>query len=199
MEPSAWPSGFGPYLHRAALGAGDRAAQQQQVLVGHDIDDREPTLGDALVAHLAGAADALEHARRRGRGADRARGAHVVRAVGDRAAGEVVALDRALEALALGHRGDLDGLALLEGLDGHGLAHLQLAGLVAELLDVAERRGIGLLQVAELALGQALLGGLTEGHLDGLVAVALVRADAGDVTRAGLDDGDALDAAILLE
>ena len=64
---------------------------------------------------------------------------------------------------------------------------------------MAERRGVGLLQVAELALGQTLLGGLTERHLHGLVAVALVRADAGDVTRAGLDDGDALDAAIFLE
>src|SRR3954454_16071626 len=132
-------SGLRPDLDDGALRAGNGAAQQDQVLVRDDVDDLEAALGDSLVAHLARAADALEHARWRGGGADRARGAHVVRAVGDRAAREVVALDRALEALALGDGGDLDGLALLERLDGDGLADLQLAGLVAELLDVAER------------------------------------------------------------
>src|SRR4051812_37543476 len=196
---TAIASALRPYLDGAALGSRHGAAQQQQVLVGDHVDDGQPALGDALVAHLARAADALEHARRRGRGADRSRGAHVVRAVGDRATREVVALDRPLEALALGDGGDLDGLALLEGLDGDGLADLELAGLVAELPDVLERGGVRLLQVAELALGQALLGRLAEGQLHGLVAVALVRPNAGHVTRAGLHDGDALDAAVLLE
>ena len=48
-------------------------------------------------------------------------------------------LMRALEALALRDAGDLDLLAGLEGLDGDGVADLQLAGLVAELDDVLHR------------------------------------------------------------
>ena len=47
----------------------------------------------------------------------------------------------------------------LERLDGDGLADLQLAGLVAELDEVAVRAGVGLLEVAELGLGQVLLLG----------------------------------------
>src|SRR5215207_5665919 len=140
---------LGPDLDGAALGPRYGSADQQQVLVGDHVDDLEPALGLALVAHLARTADALEDPRRRRGGADRARCAHVVRAVADRAAREVVALDRALEALALADAGDLDLLTLLEGLDGDGLADLELAGLVAELLDVAERRRVGLLEVAQ--------------------------------------------------
>src|ERR671936_14963 len=90
-----------PDLDGAPARPGHRAAYEQEVLVCDHVDDLEPPLRDALVAHLAGAANALEHARGRGRGADRSRRAHVVRAVGDRAAGEVVPLHRALEALAL--------------------------------------------------------------------------------------------------
>src|SRR5690349_23040693 len=103
-----------PDLDRGAGGARHRTAHEQQVLVRDHINDLETALGDALVAHLARAANALEHARGRGRGADRARRANVVRAVGHRAAREVVALDGALEALALRDAGDLHGLALLE-------------------------------------------------------------------------------------
>src|SRR5215210_7024704 len=76
-----------------------------------------PRIGaSAIGAHLHGAAlgpgpaDALEHARGRRRGADRARRAHVVRAMGLGPGGEVVALDRALEPLALRGPGDLHGL-----------------------------------------------------------------------------------------
>src|SRR5439155_9154370 len=94
-ERWAWPSGIGPYLDDAALRAGDRAAQQQQVAVGDDVDDLEPALRDAGVAHVAGAADALEDARRGGRRTDRARRADVVRAVRDRAPGEAGARDGA--------------------------------------------------------------------------------------------------------
>src|SRR3954452_3784043 len=124
--------GAGADLDGRAARPGYRAADEQQVLVGDHVDDLESALGDALIAHLTGAADALEHARGRGRGADRARRAHVVRAVGHGTAREVVALDGALEALALRDAGDLHGLALLEDVDLHGLAPLQLAGLVAK-------------------------------------------------------------------
>ena len=114
-------------------------------------------------------------------------------------AGEVVALDRALKALALGDARDLHAPADLEGLDRHALAELQLARLVAELDHVAHRRRVGLFQVAELGFGQVLLLGLPERQLDRLVAVALGRADRRHRARAGLQHGHARDAAVLLE
>src|SRR3954447_168268 len=190
---------IGAHLHHAVARPGGRAANHEQVAPGVDAHDLKAALRDALVAHLAGAANALEDAGGIGGGADRARGAHVVRAVGDRPAREVVALDRALEALALRDAGDLDPLARLEGLDGHGLADLQLAGLVAELDDVLHRRRVGLAQVAELGLGEVLLAGRAERELDGLVAVAVERADPGHGTRPGLEDGDALHAPVFEE
>src|SRR3954451_6441383 len=190
---------IGAHLHDAVARTGDRAAQHQQVVARVDAHDLEAALRDALVAHLARPADALEDTRGVGGGADRARRAHVVRAVRYGAAGEVVALDRALEALALRDAGDLDLRALLEGLDGHGLAHGQLAGLVAELDDVLHRRRVGLAQVAELGLREVLLLGGAERELDGLVAVTLQRADARDRAGAGLEHGDALDIAFVGE
>src|SRR3954451_10683220 len=188
-----------PDLDRRAAWPGYRAADEQQVLVGDHVDDLEAALGDALVAHLARAANALEHPRRRGRGADRARRAHVVGAVGDGSAREVVALHGALEALALRDAGDLDGLALLEGVDANGVAHLELTGLIAELHEVAKRRRVGLLEVPELALGQPLLLHVAKAELHGLVAVAVLRPDRRDVAGTGLDDRHAVDPAVLAE
>ncbi len=43
-------------------------------------------------------------------------------------------------------------IAHLEGLDRHRPAELELAGLVAELGEVAHRRRVGLLQMTELGL-----------------------------------------------
>ena len=68
-------------------GPGTDAAQDQQVAVGVDVDDLEPELGHAPVAHLAREPLALHHARRRRAGADRAGRPDVVRAVADRARG----------------------------------------------------------------------------------------------------------------
>src|SRR4051794_28849098 len=175
--PRMGASAIGAHLHGAALGPRHGAADEHQVAVGDHLDDRQPALGHAPAAHAAGPADALEHARGRRGGADRARGAHVVRAVALGAGGEVVALDRALEALALGLAGDLDLLADLERLDGDGVAHRELADLVAELLDRAQRRGVGLLEVAELGLGERLLAHGVEAELDRLVAVDRLGAD----------------------
>src|SRR3954469_8546613 len=192
--PSTLALAIGAHLHHAVARPGDRAADHQQVVAHVDAHDLEAALRDALVAHLARPADALEHARGVGGGADRTRRAHVVRAVAHGAAGEVVALDRALEALALRDAGDLDLLAGLEGLDRDGLTDGQLAGLVAELDDVLHRRRVGLAQMPELGLGDVLLAYRAERELDGLVAVAVERADPGDGTRAGLEHRDALDA-----
>ena len=98
-----------PDLDDAALRAGHGAADEQQVLVGDHVDDLEAALGHALVAHLARAANALEHARRAWREAPIEPGARTLCEpwlTGPRR--EVVALDRALEALALRGAGDLD-------------------------------------------------------------------------------------------
>src|SRR3954451_1784751 len=140
VPPRTGALAIGPHLHDAVARAGDGAAHEQQVLAGAHVDDGQPALGHALGAHVARSADALEHARRRGRRADRARRAHVVRAVALGAGRVVVALDRALEALALRDAGDLDGLADREGLDRHGVPDHELAGLVAELLERAHGR-----------------------------------------------------------
>src|SRR5215218_1130432 len=191
--------GIGTDLHRAAARAGYGATDEQQVFLRDDLDDLEALLRDALVAHLARAADALHHACRPGGRADRARGPHVVRAVRLRAGGKSVALDRALEALALRGPGDLDLLTGLEDLDGDGLADLQLAGLVAKLDEMAMRGGVGLLEVAQLGARELLLAAGAESQLDGLVAVAVMRTDTGDRARAGLEHGDALDAAVIEE
>src|SRR3954466_11752892 len=94
--PRVCASGIGAHLHGRPLRARHGAAHEHQVAVGHQLDDRQALLGHAAAAHATRALDALEHARGGGRGADRARSAHVVRAVGLRAGGEVVALDRAL-------------------------------------------------------------------------------------------------------
>src|SRR5512133_2635663 len=191
--------GIGAHLHDAVARTGHRAAHQEQVALGVDAHDLQALLGDALVAHLAGATDALEHARGIRGGADRARSAHVVRAVGLRPGREAVALDRALEALALRDARDLDPIALGERVGLERLADRQLARLVAELDDVLERRRIGLLEVAELGLGDVLLLDGAERELHGLVAVALERADAGHRARPRLQDGDALHAPVLQE
>src|SRR5215218_731399 len=185
-------------LDDRALGTRDAAAHQQEVLVATNVDDRQPLLRAALVAHLARPADALEDARG-GRGlADRARRAHVVRAVADGAAGEVVALDGSGEALALRDSGDLDRLALLEDVGDLDLrADVEVGTRVAELDQAAQRRGVGLLEVAELGAREALLADVAVGELDRVVAVAIGGALAGDPAGAGLDDGHALDVAVL--
>src|SRR6185503_14830484 len=79
------------------------------------------------------------------------------------------------------------------------VAHRQLAHLVAELDERAQRRSVGLLEVPELALGERLLADGAEAELDGLVAVDLVRADPDHRAGAGLEHGDALDTAFFGE
>ena len=74
----------------------------------------------------------------------------------------------------------------------------ELAGLAAEL--GAGRRSGGasaFLRCPSWPLVRRLLAGLAEADLDGVVAVAVVAADGGDPTGAGLDHGHALDAAVL--
>src|SRR3954453_12266341 len=58
VAPSTGALAIGPHLHDAVARPGDRAAHEQQVLARAHVDHGQPALGDALVAHLARAADA---------------------------------------------------------------------------------------------------------------------------------------------
>src|ERR687889_1365717 len=49
---------IGAHLHDAVARPGDRATDHQQVVGGVDPDDLQTALGHALIAHLAGAAQA---------------------------------------------------------------------------------------------------------------------------------------------
>src|SRR6478672_2111627 len=93
LAPKAWSSratslppprffalGIGADLHEAVLRTGHGATHEQQVVARVDADDLQALLRDAMVAHLAGAADALHHAGGPGGRADRSRRTHVVRA-----------------------------------------------------------------------------------------------------------------------
>src|SRR5438105_7686923 len=188
-EPRTWALGAATTLvlshfHEPVLGPGDGALDQEQVPLRIDLVHRQPDLGDALAAHAAGHADPLEDARGRRRGTDRARLPDVVRAVRHRAAREVVALDRAGEALADPGPRDLHVLAGLEGLDRDRLAGSELAW-PAELREPAVRAGLA--ELAEPRLRHPGLGHRVEGELDGLVAVGLDGLHADDRIRPGLD------------
>src|SRR5689334_10087560 len=92
VPPSTFALAIGAHLHDAVARPRDGAADHQQVAAGVDPHDLEAALRDALVAHLPRSAQPLEDARGVRGGADRARRAHVVRAVRHGAAAEVVAL-----------------------------------------------------------------------------------------------------------
>src|SRR4051794_1985431 len=188
-EPStgalgAATTGVLPDLDVPVLRARHSALDEQQVPLGVDVVHGQSDLGHALAAHPAGALDPLEDARGRRRGADRAGRADIVRAVRDRATVEVVALDRAREALADPDPRHLDPVARLEGLDGHRLARHQLAR-AAELDQLAVRAGVA--ELAEASLGHLALGDRIKRELHRLVAVRVDRLDAHDRARAGLD------------
>src|SRR5207247_1962108 len=91
--------------------SGDGAADDQQAarLVG--LQDHEVLHGHAVVPLTARHAQSFENAAGRRARADRALTAQVVRTVGLGTAGEVVQVDRALEALALRDAGDDDLVA----------------------------------------------------------------------------------------
>src|SRR5918994_5114917 len=122
-------SAIGAHLDRCVAPARDRAPDQQQIALGVDLDDRSAPLGHPGAPHPSRHAHPLEHASGIGAGADRPRRADVVGAVAHRAPAEVVALDRALEALADRDSRDLHLLARLEVGDGDVVADLALLAL----------------------------------------------------------------------
>src|SRR6476620_10523728 len=143
-----WGLPLAAHLHDAVLGTGDCALDEQQVLLGVDAVHGQTELGDALTAHPAGHLDALADTRRRRRRTDRAGLADVVRAVRARARAEVVALDRALEALADTDARDLDLVAGLEDLHGDRLAFAGAVDATAELDELAVRADLELREMA---------------------------------------------------
>src|SRR5918993_2142755 len=181
--------------------AGEAPLDEQQVAVGIGPHDADLLDGHALVAHVAGHLQAAVDAARRGAGADRPGLAVMVRTVGLGPAVEVVALDVAGKALALGHAGHIDVVARGEQVvDGHRLPELVGAQIVdAELALGLDRLG-RLGQVLELAgIGLVQLARRLGAELHGRVAVPLRRAQARD--RVGLDgqDADGHHRAVVLE
>src|ERR671923_62078 len=186
-------------LDEAVFGAGNGALDEEQVPLHIDGVDREPDLRHALAAEPAGHPHAFEDAGRRGRGADRPRLAHVVRAVALGAAAEAMALHGAGEALADRDAGDLDVLARLEGLDGDRFPDRQL-GRPAHLDEVPVRLGLALAQVSDLGPRELPLGDGLERELHRLVSVGFDGLHLHDRARPRLDDGDRRrDAGLLVE
>src|SRR3954453_19048858 len=150
-------SAIAPNLHGGVLAAGNGAPDEQQVALGVDLEHVRPALGDPAGAPLPGNPPPLEDAGGTRAGAARAGRADVVRAVGLGATAEVVALDRALKALADGHRGDLHALTGLEARHRDVVADLHLCAV----------RLLGLLDVLGLAVtlgGLAAAGGAADLH-----------------------------------
>src|SRR5205823_12229742 len=125
--------------------------------------------------------------------ADRARLADVVRAVAARTGAEVVALDRALKALADADPRDLHLVAGLERLDGDGLALHGAVDAAAELDELPVRTDVELLQMTELRLRELPLRHGVERELHRVVAVDRRRLHLHDRARPRLDDGDRSD------
>src|SRR5205814_6947005 len=121
--------------------------------------------------------------------ADRALTAEVVRAVGLGTAREVVQVDRALEALALGDTDDIDLVPRLEALDADRLAGLEAVDRIeADLAQVLDR-GAGRLEVAQPRLLELLLVDRAVAELDPGIAVALLRPHRRDDVRLRGDHG----------
>src|SRR5262245_21695800 len=161
--------------HDVAAGRpGHRALEDEQIVLGVDLQDAQIARRHAIAAHAAGGAHALHDARRKRRGADRSGRAMEHRPVRRRAAAEVVALDDALKALAAADADHVDAIAVREhAVDEHLIARLErlAAGLQLDLAPHAGRRHAGLLVVAVERLAHARGTLLDETELDRLVAL----------------------------
>src|SRR5690606_28090359 len=179
------------------------AATGDQAALGIDANHFQVLRALGLGAHVAGHLLAGEHAAGGLALADRTRGAVRQRVtVGRVAHGEVVALDGALEALALGHALDVDLLAHLGDVGLELATDGETSGLGigdAELPQAAAGFDLGLGVVAgqRLVHQRRTAGG--GGHLDSAVAVGLDGLDLGDAVRGGLDQGHRNGTAILGE
>src|SRR5690606_35704565 len=172
---------------RARHGALDR----DQAALGVDLDHFQPLRALAHGTHVAGHLLAREHATRCLALADRTRGAVRQRVAVRRVAhAEIPALDRALEALALGHALDVDDLADLEDVGLDLAADAEVADLVvghAQFPQATTGLDLGLGQVAGLGLVDQRGALDAGGDLHGAVAVGLGGLHLGDAVGRGLD------------
>ena len=158
----------------AAVRAGDRAPDEQQVLVNVHTGDAQALLGHLDRAHVARLAGAFEGAGGIGRAAAGGLAVAGRGAVGRLVAAPAVALDDAGEALALGDAGDGDLVADGEdvGLDlrafGQGLALIE-RDFAQRALRLDAVRG----EVAPCGRREPMLFDLAEADLGGGVAVAV--------------------------
>src|SRR5688572_6351797 len=115
---------------------------------------------------------------------------------------EVPALDRALEALALGDALDVDDLADFEDVGLDFAAHLEVADLVgldAQLPQATAGFDLGLGEVTCFRLVDQRGALDADGDLHGAVAVGLDRLHLGDAVRGGFDQGHRNGLAVLGE
>ena len=112
-----------------------------------------------------------------------------------------VALDNALEAVALADAGDIHPVALRKRLAGDDVAHVQaLAVSQAELLQFLLQHALAsLLQMSQFRLGELALGHVLVAQLNGVVAVLLLGLLLHHSAGARLNDGDRDDAARFVE
>src|SRR5947209_10892656 len=183
--------------HEAVASARNCAADVEQVVLGVHFGDAEILDRDLIAAHPAAHTHALHDARWERRGADRAGSAMEHRAVGGAAAGEVVTLHDALEALALGLTDHVDRVARLEDVDLHFVANVRIAA-VRHFRERAERLEAGLLEVAALRAGDAAVRELfDQSDLHGIVAVLVGGLFLYHEARTGLNDGHRDERAVL--
>jgi len=128
------------------------------------------------------------------------RRADVHRAVRLGTAVEAVALDRAREAATLGRADHVDDVAFLEGVALEDVPHHELGGGAEALFaQKALGRGAGLLEVAELRLGDEAIRLVFKAELNGVVAVLVLGADLRDHAGPCLDDRHAHKRAVVAE
>src|SRR2546423_1885221 len=146
-----------------------RATHEQQVALGIDPHHTEAELRKAPGPHVPGHPLSFDDSRRVGSRCDRPGLAMPRVAVGLGTAAEVMAVDHALEAAALGDAGDLHAVALREDRHRHalpGLRRLALRGQHEALQHARRRLETGLLHVAGQGLGGALRLADAEAQLD---------------------------------
>src|SRR5918998_2123168 len=129
-----------PDLDDGVFAARHSTANPDLIVVGVYGDDLDVAHRGRLVAHLAGHLLSLEDPCRISGSPDGARLPDVVGAVAHRAAGETVALDGPLEALAFGCGADVDLITHLEDIGTNGLA--DLAANVPQLPEVPARGSV---------------------------------------------------------
>ena len=111
-----------------------------------------------------------------------------------------VALDGALEAVALGGAGDIHMVARSEGVGLDLGADFQRSSVIQlEFLEVLLCGQTRLLEMAQLRLGQLLLGDIAVSQLHGNIAIVFEGLLLSDDARACLNDSDRNDVAELIE